>query len=934
MGRTARSAHRAGGSVLLPAVVALVGVRMAAGQSVMRFDSAEQLAAWSFSNGPEFPGAKGELVWNGSKGRSTPGAAELRFDFSGGGAYVEAAVDLPSKPAVRRVRLWLDKPGTNRVTFRATDSAGQTFQKSVDYDCPGWQQIEVDLHRAWIGHWGGANDGVIRPPMVRFGVLIERRGNVVKGSALLDDVELLTAEREPANLVKTTRCLVADLASDVPCWAEGGPGNRREGTRWHYAFADGRDQVALVRDVSLPGKPLRLVITLEGDGSGHELRVQVASHFQVFERTLGTLDRKGSHTFEAALEPMKDWRHFGGQNDGIVRPPLRFRKLVLVRRGKSSRGTIVVRKIEVDTRFPADRGVVIIPRGRLVENKAVFELTVRSLHEVPLDGELRWQVRDLQAIASQGRRAMRLPPAAVAVRTTVEVPIGRRAFLEGRFVWRGSGRRSDEVTTTVAQPPPYQGSTSLDASSPIGVGLYLYRWYGNPVGPERMRALARLARRAGVKWTREEFQWGRIEPEPGKFDWTFYDNLVETARREGIRVYGLLAYWSGWTKPYTPQGIEDYCRWAAKVVRRYKDRIKHWEVWNEPNIFFWSGPKELYAALLKQAYKTIKREDPEAQVLGCSTSGIDTAFIKRMMELGAPFDVLTIHPYRGDLDVPRFIRELREVHELVDRRPVWITEMGWPSCIGGISERRQAGLVARTYLGAIGSGAVQNVSWYDFRNDGDDPFYTEMNFGLVRSDLSPKLGYRALATIGRWLQGAQPDRQLRLDDDVLGLAFTGPQYVIALWSKHRERLLGLAVRGGDEPVRLLDAAGQEIATTRAGGTICCTLEPGLPVYLIGQNRLEVSLARPPMEWVAPQQAVRPGERCIVELRARQAVRVVAWDMPPGWPRPEAQAHRRFVIRVPRDALPKPHRLMAQVRVGERTLRVPLTVRVRARVLRV
>jgi hypothetical protein len=48
---------------------------------------------------------------------------------------------------------------------------------------------------------------------------------------------------------------------------------------------------------------------------------------------------------------------------------------------------------------------------------------------------------------------------------------------------------------------------------------------------------------------------------------------------------------------------------------------------------------------------TIKEVDPEAQVLICSTAGIDTEFIKQVLaEKVRPFDALTVHPYRHDLD--------------------------------------------------------------------------------------------------------------------------------------------------------------------------------------------------------------------------------------------------------------------------------------------
>ena len=249
-----------------------------------------------------------------------------------------------------------------------------------------------------------------------------------------------------------------------------------------------------------------------------------------------------------------------------------------------------------------------------------------------------------------------------------------------------------------------------------------------------------------VIWAYERGKGRVVASTLGHFDWTFHDQVVAAAKRHGIAVYGLLAYWSDWTRPYTPDGIADYCRYVRAVVEHYKVDVHHWEIYNEPNIFFWQGPREMYAELLKQAYATVKAADPTALVLGCSTAGIDTRFIEQTLALGAPFDVLTIHPYRPVLDDTAFARELRDVQRLVAPRPVWIAEMGWATQtehnalradFAPNSERRQAELLARTYLGALVSGAVANVSWYDFRNDGDDPFDFEANLGVVtrgRSD--------------------------------------------------------------------------------------------------------------------------------------------------------------------------------------------------------
>ena len=87
-----------------------------------------------------------------------------------------------------------------------------------------------------------------------------------------------------------------------------------------------------------------------------------------------------------------------------------------------------------------------------------------------------------------------------------------------------------------------------------------------------------------------------------------------------------------------------------------------------PNIFFWEGPKELYPLLVKKCYAAIKEEDPEAQVLAISTSGIERKFIARVLEAGAPFDVLGIHPVETP-DGTRRLVPMAEFHRLPGDEP-------------------------------------------------------------------------------------------------------------------------------------------------------------------------------------------------------------------------------------------------------------------------
>ena len=82
----------------------------------------------------------------------------------------------------------------------------------------------------------------------------------------------------------------------------------------------------------------------------------------------------------------------------------------------------------------------------------------------------------------------------------------------------------------------------MDPASPLGMGLYLYRFGNDPQSLQTMDRLARMGSDAGIKWTREEFNWERIEIREGEYDWSFYDNLVKrpSTWHQRVRLVGVL----------------------------------------------------------------------------------------------------------------------------------------------------------------------------------------------------------------------------------------------------------------------------------------------------------------------------------------------------------------------------------------------------------
>ncbi len=784
--------------------------------------------AWRFHDGSEFPGAKGSLTLDND------GVLHLAYDFGGGGNYVAAYCDLSEPAGLRSVTFNVQKPAEASLTVRVSCADGQTFQKPVTYDHAGWQRLEFNMAN-WAGHWGGPDDGVFRLPVKTIGILVENSGL----DSPQGEIRIASVSGQEAPLPQGAQAISSEFDGEYTVTDFGpqdsfgvGAHSSLQGGVWEVDFAQ-TDAASLHNSLSLLGSPKTLILTLQGP-PGVVLSMGIGSHFQGFSRTIGALD--GSEQTFTFPVPPDGWDFGGGENDGVARAPLRFDRLT-ASRGSASPAPAIIRLIALrcTTTVAPDSPITLLSRingADVTGESRVLDLAVMAWNLSPgsIPGTLSITTRDWEGeslgvletpwvLAAKGRR--------MQDRWRVTVPAAAN-FSEVEFLFAPEGVQPAVSRATFTKPLSDPGDAALQPESPWGMGVYLYRYADSPEGLAMMDRAAAMAQAAGVKWSREEFSWARTEPQQGTFDFSFYDKVVDTAHRHGISVYGLLSYWSNWTEPYTEKGIDDFCIWARETVRRFKGRIKHWEIYNEPNIFFWSGDKSLYPVLVKKCYAAIKEEDPEAVVLAISTAGIDRGFIRKCVEAGAPFDILTIHPYRGRLIEKGFMRELREAAALVDNRPVWITEMGWSTQIGGVDERQQAQLLARCYLAAVASGACGNVSWYDFRNDGNDPFYNEANFGALRADLTPKPAYRALATLCRSLHTGDFTAIENLGEGVYGLRRGD---ALAVWSGSSRA--SIAVRGGSWSVRNL--MGDILEEYSGKGSAVLTLQPGCPLFIEGAD---------------------------------------------------------------------------------------------------
>jgi hypothetical protein len=134
-------------------------------------------------------------------------------------------------------------------------------------------------------------------------------------------------------------------------------------------------------------------------------------------------------------------------------------------------------------------------------------------------------------------------------------------------------------------------------------------------------------------WTMPSPQAGaRRKPQQINYNFTQVDDLIDRARKHGIRVHltltGPSPRWANasrsmtqsWYKP-NPREFGDF---AGVVANHFKGRVDRYSIWNEPNWKTWLGPLDaapaLYRELYMFGYTAIKRADRKAKVLIGETS--------------------------------------------------------------------------------------------------------------------------------------------------------------------------------------------------------------------------------------------------------------------------------------------------------------------------
>lgn len=351
-----------------------------------------------------------------------------------------------------------------------------------------------------------------------------------------------------------------------------------------------------------------------------------------------------------------------------------------------------------------------------------------------------------------------------------------------------AGLSGRQLPTAFSAPPNESAGARW---SPFGIGSC---YINNRSAEDNARWMPQLAV-IGIRVHRTPHaDWGALEPEPGRWNWTALDQQMKALDERGFQFGILLIGSPGWNKLDKPgslpvNNLAGWSNYVRMLVRHVKGRARRFEVWNEPPNFTGNNQTPAdYARIVVAAYRAAKAIDPECQI-GLAAKSVHVNYLEQTICAGAKdhFDFITLHPYEvldGVADnagsdavymnvAPVVRKMLRAQNPARAAVPIVFTELGVDSKKGLAV---QAHALVKAYVMGIAQG-VECIQWFEGRDGDSGPM------GLLDASGQPRLAYRALgALVKHFGQHPRFIGWTLLNDRHYAFAFLGARGpVLAAW---------------------------------------------------------------------------------------------------------------------------------------------------------
>jgi xylan 1,4-beta-xylosidase len=287
------------------------------------------------------------------------------------------------------------------------------------------------------------------------------------------------------------------------------------------------------------------------------------------------------------------------------------------------------------------------------------------------------------------------------------------------------------------------------------------------------------------------------------YNWSYVDQIYDGLLENGVRPFVEMSFMpralAASTTPHVfwyhplPSPPKDHAKWeelvyafAKHLVTRYgANEVSQWyfEVWNEPNIDFWTGePKQAtYFELYDHAARAVKRADSRLRVGGPATA--QAAWIPDMIthavEGQIPLDFVSTHVYGNDLSKDVFgtdetidrsvmvSRAVEKVYKQVKASSRPDLPIIWSEY--NASYKNEVDVTDAAFMGPwlannirLCDGMTTMMSYWTFSDVFEEqgviktPFYG--GYGVIAEGGIPKAAFNAFAMLHRLgAQRSQPD---------------------------------------------------------------------------------------------------------------------------------------------------------------------------------
>lgn len=781
---------------LFAAVTAAAGLILSGqGATIEKFDSfsaadinykySKRDAAVELLKAPESKGLAAKVSWNANKFKFAELTLKKRKSlpaFEEG--YFKVKVYAPANSPV------------NRFNLRLIDASHEVFQwnKSVSLK-PGWQEVVFNITPNNLSvQWGGNKDKKLDQPVKLLGFGIDFKKNSGKSFLWVDDISFTSGKGDKVSCIVPAAKF--DDGDQIYISAYGGKYNKKQNRRSISLNGKAHSYLLRERKWNLKGFKAPEEICLTADlksGSGY------------FQAKLRGAKNKIAETGKINLKP--GFNKYDAEVDcSSLSLPVKLEYLGLY----SKKRNLDVDLVELDLMYkdyPVNAIKVDIETGNPVHvlkagEEKKLKLKFSNISDVAVSFSSTIDLVDFFGEKISYTKNFTIPSRSVQYWPSPALPARYGIWWVNYSVTDNKVKDSTAAgQLSFAYMPPAGPTPGLGKGFLFGMCTHTERW-----GRRDRQLEIMAAGLCGAKIIRTSPSWNSVERSRGKYDWTMFDELVKEYGKQGMELQPILAFtprwaappekrkskkWTDWSR--SQPDLKAYGRYGHDAAKRYKGKIRFWEVWNEPDLKgFFNGTLNEYLGMMKAAYKGVKKGNPDAIVM---TGGFATMNPHQGRNDEADFQEKSVARGKGFYEVHAFHQHgsFNHYRKTVDEKflpmrkrsgvtvPWYANETAIASMDG--AEKMQAETLYKKIIFAWSRGAIA-YNWYDLRNDGFDSKEHEHNYGIMTNDFYPKAGYVAYNALALNFTAMKFDRQLELGGNLWAFIFKdASKIIVPAWNE-------------------------------------------------------------------------------------------------------------------------------------------------------